>query len=404
MKISLFTYLFLIGTSLNAQTTIILTPQKDNSIYSSSGAVSNGQGIYLFTGNTGGGVTHRVLLKFNIAGSVPAGATITAVSLSVNVNKVPLGVAGNTLKIHKLTADWGEDASDAGGSESTGGPAAPNDATWTHQFFSTTMWSNAGGDFQATPSGTVSVAGTGLYTFNSTPSMVNDVQTWLNAPSGNFGWALLGDESQNKTSRRIDARESSTASNRPALSVTYTTTIPVELIGFQAIEKNKNIELTWQTASERDSKYFEIEAKPLQNGVNTEGGKFIKIGEQKAAGNAQTVQKYTFIHQAPPLGIYLYRLKQVDFDGKTMYSPIISVKLSDRKAIKIYPNPVSNHFVIETNATEIEQVELIDATGRLMRSILNIKNAVDISDLPKGIYFIKLKTEGQTVVEKLIKL
>ncbi len=404
MKISLFTYLFLIGTFLNAQTTVVLTPQKDNTIYSSSGTVSNGQGVYLFTGNTGGGETHRALLKFNIAGSVPAGATITTVSLSVNVNKVPSGVAGNTLKIHKLTADWGEDASDAGGSESTGGPAAPNDATWTHQFFSTTMWSNAGGDFQATPSGIVSVAGTGLYTFNSTSAMINDVQTWLDAPNGNFGWALLGDESQNKTSRRIDARENSNASNRPALSVTYTTVIPVELIDFQGVEKNRNIELTWQTASERGSKSFEIESKQLQNDVNTEGGKFLKIGEQKAAGNAQTVQKYTFVHQTPPFGIYLYRLKQVDFDGKTMYSPTISVKLSDRKAIKIYPNPVSNHFVVETNATEIEQVELIDATGRLMRSILNVKSVVNISDLPKGIYFVKMKTEGQTVVEKLIKL
>ena len=78
MKFYISICIFLFGTILNAQTTVSMSPQKDNTIYSSDGAVSNGQGISLFTGKTNGGVTHRALLKFNIASLVPAGATITA--------------------------------------------------------------------------------------------------------------------------------------------------------------------------------------------------------------------------------------------------------------------------------------------------------------------------------------
>jgi len=47
------------------------------------------------------------------------------------------------------------------------------------------------------------------------------VQSWLDAPTGNFGWLLKTDEALAYMTFRFDSRENITASNRPTLTVTY---------------------------------------------------------------------------------------------------------------------------------------------------------------------------------------
>ena len=84
----------------------------------------------------------RGVLAFDIAGNIPPGSTITAVSLSVNMSRTPTNTA-YVVELHKLLADWGEGTSIAPGEEGDGAPATPNDATWRHRFFDTIFWSNA---------------------------------------------------------------------------------------------------------------------------------------------------------------------------------------------------------------------------------------------------------------------
>jgi hypothetical protein len=47
------------------------------------------------------------------------------------------------------------------------------------------------------------------------------VQGWIDAPASNHGWLLRGDESQTATAKAFGTREESTASHRPALTVTF---------------------------------------------------------------------------------------------------------------------------------------------------------------------------------------
>ena len=49
--------------------------------------------------------------------------------------------------------------------------------------------------------------------------MIADVQSWLNTPSTNFGWILIGDESSGQTAKRFNSSESSP---QPSLVITYT--------------------------------------------------------------------------------------------------------------------------------------------------------------------------------------
>jgi len=98
-----------------------------------------------------------------------------------------------------------------------GAPATPNDATLRHRFFDTIFWTTEGGDFSATVSASQSVGPVGVYTWSSS-QMRADVQSWLDDPASNFGWLVLGDESDILTAKRFDTRESASP---PVLTIQY---------------------------------------------------------------------------------------------------------------------------------------------------------------------------------------
>jgi hypothetical protein len=198
--------------------TLVLSPAKDNTLYQSElGTLSNGAGQFLFAGNTDSDAIRRGLLAFDLSG-IPAGATVLSATLTLTMSK---SIAGETpVALHALAADWGEGAADAAGEEGFGATAGPGDATWLHTFHDTALWAQPGGDFAAAPSAVTPVGGPGIYAWSS-PALVADVAAWLADPAVNFGWALLGDETTNRTAKRFDSRENEPA-NRPRLAITYT--------------------------------------------------------------------------------------------------------------------------------------------------------------------------------------
>ena len=191
-------------SSASAQVT--LTPVKDNTLYENgSGSLSNGAGQFLFTGRTQFAASiRRGLVAFDIAGSIPAGSTINSAELTLNMSRTRLSTM-RTTTLRRVLADWGEGTSDAFGQEGTGTASATGDATWKHTFFNTVFWSTDGGDFSATVSASVGVAGLGAYTWGSTAQMVADVQMWLDNPASNFGWIVIGDEASAGTAKRFDS-------------------------------------------------------------------------------------------------------------------------------------------------------------------------------------------------------
>jgi hypothetical protein len=199
---------------------ITLAPSQDNTLYENTlGAVSNGSGQHLFLGNNSLGSTRRALLAFDVAGAIPAGATIMSVSLQVHVSQAAGGPSVAT--VHRVLQAWGEGASDAPMSEGQGAPAAPGDATWLHTFFDGSFWDTPGGDFDPFASGSTLLADAGTYALSSS-AMAADVQAWLDAPDTNFGWMLRGDEDFLSTAKRLDSREHPDPGVRPALLVTFT--------------------------------------------------------------------------------------------------------------------------------------------------------------------------------------
>lgn len=185
--------------------TVTLVPDKDNTLYSESGATSNGAGEYVFTGRTAIGGRRRALLHFDVASAIPAGSTITSVTLTLNLSQTISGPQPTQLR--RVLADWGEGTSDAPNQEGTGTGATPGDATWTDRFFGTSQWTSVGGDFASQSSATIDVDQFQLYTWGPTQALANDVQLWLNDPSQNFGWLVLGNEAASGSAKRFDSRE-----------------------------------------------------------------------------------------------------------------------------------------------------------------------------------------------------
>src|SRR5882724_4201390 len=213
-----------IAPNLARADSININPSKDNTLYEyvpADGDLSNALGNHFFTGETAMGEVRRGVLAFDIAGNVPAGSTITGVTLTLNMSRTPSGTS-RTVELHKLLADWGEGTSQASGEEGRGAPATTNDATWRHRFFDTIFWTTEGGDFSATVSASQSVGAIGSYTWSSA-QMVADVQSWLDNPTINFGWLVRGDESGSATAKRFDTRESASP---PVLTIQYTTSTP----------------------------------------------------------------------------------------------------------------------------------------------------------------------------------
>ncbi|MHC4140484.1 MAG: multicopper oxidase domain-containing protein [Planctomycetota bacterium] len=205
---------------------VTIQASKDNTLYEdAAGSLSNGAGVRLFSGNTSDKGVRRALMAFDVAGSVPAGSTIDAVTLTLNMGRSQRAGA-ETFTLYRMDSDWGEGTSVAAGQEGGGGPATTGDATWIHSFYASSFWTTAGGDFSATASASLLVDRKAFYTWGSTPEMVADVQGWLNVPANNFGWILIGNEAAIETAKRFDSRENGTAANRPVLEVTFTPAAP----------------------------------------------------------------------------------------------------------------------------------------------------------------------------------
>ncbi len=202
---------------------LTIEPAKDNTLYqSSTGGLSNGAGIHMFAGLTATSERRRAVLEFDLS-AIPPGSTVVSATLELHMSKTLAGPVD--VHVHRVLAEWGEAGSDAPGEEGGGAAAQNGDATWIHTFFPGSTWSLGGGDYDPTPSATVSVGGIGNYSFSSA-GMAADVQAWVDDATSNHGWLLRTDENAATTTKRFDTRENPTVGLRPRLVVDYTPPSP----------------------------------------------------------------------------------------------------------------------------------------------------------------------------------
>ncbi|MBC7382670.1 MAG: DUF3494 domain-containing protein [Bacteroidia bacterium] len=190
---------------------------------------------------------------------------------------------------------------------------------------------------------------------------------------------------------------------------TNNTTLPVSLTGFAATLANE-ITVNWQTASEINSDYFEVER-------STDNNKFVSIGIVKAAGNSTRVNNYNLTDSKLSmlnLSTVYYRLKQADVDGSVVtYGPITVNVNNGSSAFEMVaaPNPFADNLQLSVNGSVADvTVTIFNSQGQLViqnvhhvaagSTSINIDNA---SALAPGIYLINATSNGSVFRQKLVK-
>ena len=159
-------------------------------------------------------------------------------------------------------------------------------------------------------------------------------------------------------------------------------TLPIELISFEARLNNRQVDLTWQTATEHNNDYFSVER-------SHDGTSWETIENLQGAGNSTSLLSYQTYDFYPYRGIGYYRLKQVDYDGKTTFSEIQRVYKTDE--LMILPNPSSGFFGIGGMPKHQENnISVLDITGKDLEHYTTEDESyqLDLTHRTAGIYFV----------------
>jgi hypothetical protein len=176
--------------------------------------------------------------------------------------------------------------------------------------------------------------------------------------------------------------------------------MPIELTSFTAHNKGTGVSLDWSTSQELNNDYFDIEKS-----VNASD--WTVVTRVKGAGNSQTVKNYNAFDANPVSGINYYRLKQVDFDGKSKYSKTVSIKVDGPKtAISVLTNPFYNTLSVTFNSATSQAVSarLMDITGKLVAaenwSVTsgNVRKDLSAGALNPGMYILTIRNNSGEIL------
>lgn len=186
--------------------------------------------------------------------------------------------------------------------------------------------------------------------------------------------------------------------------------LPVELLEFTARAQEVDVVLEWQTATEKNSSYFEIER-------SLDGESFSSLGQVPSSGNSNQLKSYSFTdqHAARELGgsVY-YRLKIVDIDNSFEYSPVelISLRGYSFQVLSVSPNPFREKLTlaVESHEEQVVDLELLDQQGILLlqqqqylRPGVPELSIRELGNLSPGIYFLRVKAADYQAHYRLLK-
>ena len=188
--------------------------------------------------------------------------------------------------------------------------------------------------------------------------------------------------------------------------------LPVELTHFSAVAQGAGARLTWGTASEKNCAYFGVER-------SADGRVFATLARVAGQGTTTRAHAYSWTDaSASPSPTVYYRLRQVDTDGTSSYSPVRQVTRAvagtNPLSAQAYPNPGQSgqvpQVLFETTQTGVAHLRLSDALGHVLceRSIpaLAGRNSLVLNEaavLPAGLYLLQLRLGDQHQTLRLVR-
>ena len=171
--------------------------------------------------------------------------------------------------------------------------------------------------------------------------------------------------------------------------------LPVELTSFTGRDKECDVQLNWETASEENFSHYDIES-------SFDGRAFSSIHGIVGSGTTYQSKSYQYVDKLAASKNY-YRLRMVDLDGSVAYSETIFVETEcETNGVLLYPNPIGKYDgVVHLDfyaKRDKETIQIFDIAGRIIKSYslevskreLN-KVALDVSDFPSGMYTLSIE-------------
>lgn len=170
--------------------------------------------------------------------------------------------------------------------------------------------------------------------------------------------------------------------------------LPIKLSSFTAQTQRNIITLKWTTAEESNNSHFEVEKS-----TNARQWTFV----QRVAAEGQPAN-YTCSDASPAADDVYYRLKSVDWDGKSEFSHVVKVARSRNLAAHVSPNPTRQQVTVSLSTASAApvQVQLVTSNGQVIQEGIFAKGSslihLNLQGTKAGIYTLVLR-EGSSVIE-----
>ena len=201
-------------------------------------------------------------------------------------------------------------------------------------------------------------------------------------------WNDLGGSSTYNSGANTLAYTSYTGNFSPFAITEANVVLPLTWLSFTGKQNNYTIDLAWETASEVNTAYFDIER-------SEDAAAFSGIGRVAATQFPAAVNSYQFSDINPLAGRSFYRLKQVDVNGKITYSKLLQFNSNAKQDFSIVATPGAANLILNApqSLSGKTMLSVFDANGRKIFSqqVVAGRNLVPVSALTThAIYFIKL--------------
>ncbi len=178
--------------------------------------------------------------------------------------------------------------------------------------------------------------------------------------------------------------------------------LPIALFNFEGTLQSNSILLQWQVALAAGLNNFIVEK-------STDNLQFIPIGTVLAK-RSNLNESYTFPDTNPVQGLNYYRLILTDAEGTKSYSKIISVNYTSLiNVFKLYPNPATDLIIVAGSTIYGHTLlRLINSAGSTVKSLdiylhENETYGIGISNLPKGVYILDIRTAAANIQKQFVK-
>jgi hypothetical protein len=191
----------------------------------------------------------------------------------------------------------------------------------------------------------------------------------------------------------------STVQQKTITIVDNVSVLPIRFQSFTATMNNCNANLTFVTAFEQNNNHFEIE-------WSVDGLVWTNIANILSKGNSSGTQTYQSMQANPAVGNNYYRIQQIDNDGKTTYSNVVTVK-SNCNDVKIVvsPNPFINQVTV-IGIANASTIKILDAKGSVISLTSKVINTstINTTSLAKGNYYLLvIDDKGNNQTFSLVK-